>query len=151
MFYGEYSHAVDAKGRTAVPSAFRPQLAAGAVVSMGAEGRLVIWPEATWTAFLLTHPITAGTPAEQRAALRPLFAGARDLELDGQGRLLLHPAHRRFASIGDRVTFVGMGQYIEVCSTERWEEETRNLTPEIFTELTDRINPLGFITQAAAS
>ena len=38
---------------------------------------------------------------------------------------------------------MGMGEYVELCSTERWEEETRELTPEFFTELTDRINPHG--------
>jgi hypothetical protein len=43
-----------------------------------------------------------------------------------------------------------MGEYVELCSTERWEEETRELTPEFFTELTDRINPMGFIAHAPA-
>ena len=46
--------------------------------------------------------------------------------------------------------FVGMGEYVELCATERWEEETRELTPEFFTELTDRINPMGFIAPTPA-
>jgi MraZ protein len=148
MLLGQFDHAVDAKGRVAVPAQFRPQLAAGAVVSIGPEGRLVIWPNPAWEAHLRTLTITAGTPAEQRKYLRRVNAGTRDVDLDGQGRLLLHPSHREFASIRERATFVGMGEYVELCSTERWEEETRELTPDFFTELTDRINPMGFIAHA---
>ncbi|MGA8016580.1 MAG: cell division/cell wall cluster transcriptional repressor MraZ [Candidatus Dormiibacterota bacterium] len=147
MFHGEYSHAVDAKGRTAVPSTFRRDLAGGAVISIGAEGRLVIWPTDAWNDHLRSLPITGGTPEEQRRYLRPLNAYTRDVELDAQGRMLLHPSHRQFAGIEERVTFVGMGQYVELCSTERWEEDVRELTPEFFTELTDRINPMGFIAR----
>ena len=149
MFHGQFDHAVDAKGRVAVPAAFRPQLASGAVVSIGAEGRLVIWPSADWDIHLRTLPITSGSPAEQRTYLRRLNAGTRDVELDFQGRLLLHPSHREFAGIRERATFVGMGNYIELCATERWEDEGRELTPEFFTELIDRINPLGLISPTA--
>ena len=148
MLLGQFDHAVDAKGRVAVPAQFRPQLAAGAVVSIGPEGRLVIWPNPAWEAHLRTLTITAGTPAEQRKYLRRVNAGTRDVDLDGQGRLLLHPSHREFASIRERATFVGMGEYVELCSTERWEEETRELDSRVLTELTDRINPMGLIAHA---
>jgi MraZ protein len=150
MFHGQFDHAVDPKGRVAVPAQFRPQLAPGAVVSIGPEGRLVIWPTSAWDAHLLTLPITAGTPAEQRTYMRRVNAGTRDVELDAQGRLLLHPSHREFAAIRERATFVGMGEYVELCATERWAEETRELTPEFFTELTDRINPMGLIAPTPA-
>lgn len=89
--------------------------------------------------------ITAGTPAEQRSYLRKINSATRDIELDGQGRLLLHPTHREFATIRDRATFVGMGEYVELCSTERWEQETSEGTSDFFTALADRINPMGFI------
>jgi len=148
MLLGQFDHAVDAKGRVAVPAQFRPHLAPGAVVSIGPEGRLVIWPTSAYEAHLRTVSITAGTPAEQRKYLRRVNAGTRDVELDSQGRLLIHPSQREFASIRERATFVGMGEYVELCSTERWEEEARELTPEFFTELTDRINPMGFIAHA---
>jgi len=150
MLLGQFDHAVDAKGRVAVPAPFRPQLAAGAVVSIGPESRLVIWPTSAWETHLRHLTITAGTPAEQRKYLRRVNSGTRDVELDSQGRLLVHPSHRDFASIRDRATFVGMGEYIELCATERWEEEARELTPDFFTELTDRINPMGFIAPTPA-
>jgi len=150
MLHGQFDHAVDAKGRVAVPAQFRPQLVPGAVVSISPEGRLVIWPTSAWESHLRSLTITAGTPAEQRNYLRRVNAGTRDVDLDSQGRLLLHPSHREFAAIRERATFVGMGEYVELCATERWEEETRELTPDFFTELTDRINPMGFIAPTPA-
>jgi MraZ protein len=150
MFLGQFDHACDQKGRVAVPASFRPDLAAGAVVSIGPEGRLVIWPAARFDEHLRTLAISAGTPAEQRHYLRRINGGTRPADLDAQGRLLLHPAHREFAKIRERATFVGMGDHIELCSTERWEEESWEDSPEFFTELADRVNPLGYITPTPA-
>ena len=52
MFTGEYRHAVDGKGRLAVPARFRPQLAAGCVVLLpsryaAAFGDAVVYCDAT--------------------------------------------------------------------------------------------------------
>jgi len=150
VLHGQFDHAVDAKGRVAVPAQFRPHLAPGAVISIGVEGRLVIWPTSTWEIHLRNMTVTAGTPGEQRTYFRRLNANTRDVELDAQGRLLIHPSQRDFAGIRERATFVGMGEYVELCATERWEEEGRELTPDFFTDLTDRINPMGFISPPTA-
>jgi MraZ protein len=143
MFLGQFDHAMDPKGRVAVPASFRPGLASGAVVSIGLEGRLVIWPTSAFEDHLRTLPVTGGTPAEQRMYLRAINAGTRQADLDAQGRLLVHPAHREFAGIRDRATFIGMGDYIELCASDRWEGDLQRLTAETFTELSDRINPTG--------
>lgn len=143
MFRGQFDHAVDPKGRVAVPASFRPGLASGAVVSIGLEGRLVMWPTSAFEEHLRSLPVTGGTPAEQRMYLRAINSGTRPADLDAQGRLLLHPAHRDFAGIRDRATFIGMGDYVELCASDRWEADLRRLTADNFTELSDRINPTG--------
>ena len=150
MFEGQYDHAVDPKGRVAVPSAFRRDLAGGSVISIGPEGRLVIWPTPTWEMHLRSLPVTAGTPAEQRIYLRQVHARTREVDLDAQGRLLLSQPHREFAGIAERATFVGMGEYVELCSTERWEIDSAQVTSDFFTELTDRINPTGAVAPPSA-
>ena len=150
MFEGKYDHAVDPKGRVAVPSDFRRDLAGGSVISIGPEGRLVIWPNPAWEIHLRSLPVVAGTPSEQRTYFRQVHARTRQVELDAQGRLLLSQPHREFAGIAERATFVGMGDYVEVCSTERWEADSAHVTADFFTELTDRINPLGAAAPSAA-
>ena len=48
MFTGEYRHAVDDKGRLAVPSRFRAQLAGNIVVAWWLDACLAVFPMAAW-------------------------------------------------------------------------------------------------------
>jgi len=151
MFHGEYEHAVDVKGRVAIPAQFRRELAGDAVISVGPEGRLVIWPTAeAWNVHHASIRLTAGSPADQRRLESFTQARTGDVELDSQGRLLLGAVHRNFAGIRERATFIGMEDHIEVLATERWQEYTADLTPEFFTELYDRVNSTGAAAPGSA-
>uniref|UniRef100_UPI004049FA79 MraZ N-terminal domain-containing protein n=1 Tax=Candidatus Limnocylindrus sp. TaxID=2802978 RepID=UPI004049FA79 len=48
VFTGEYRHAIDGKGRVAVPARFRAQLDEGAFVSRWLDNCLAIFPRAAW-------------------------------------------------------------------------------------------------------
>lgn len=139
MFLGSYRHQVDSKGRVAVPAQFRRGLPPGSVVAYGPEGRLVIRAPEEWAAVESRHRLTAETPQEERRFLRHLFASARPVELDTQGRVLLDAEHRRFAGIEERAVFVGLGDCVEVVGEKRWDAEHGDLTPETFTALNDAV------------
>jgi hypothetical protein len=77
VFTGEYRHTVDAKGRLAVPSKFRAQLAGGAVVSRWLDLCLAIWPRDGWERLaskVAALPIVENPGA--RAFSRFVFASA---------------------------------------------------------------------------
>ena len=139
MFIGSYHHQVDGKGRVAVPAQFRKGLPPGSVVAVGSEGRLVIRPPDEWSSVEQRFRLTADTPAEERRYLRFLYASAREVDLDAQGRLLLTEDHRRWGSIGDRAVFVGLGNVVEVVGEDVWERENAELDPDAFTNLGDRV------------
>ena len=139
MFIGSYRHGVDAKGRVAVPAQFRKGLPPGSVVSIGAEGRLVIRPPEEWTAVEQRFRLTSDTPADERRYLRALYASAREVELDAQGRLLLIDEHRRWAGISERAVFVGLGNCVEIVGEDVWDRENADLDPTAFTALGDRV------------
>ena len=139
MFIGSYRHQVDGKGRVAVPAQFRKGLPQGSVVAIGTEGRLVIRPPEEWNAVEQRFRLTADTAAEERRYLRALYASAREVELDGQGRLLLGEEHRRWAGISDRAVFVGLGNVVEVVGEDSWDRENADLDPAAFTALGDRV------------
>jgi transcriptional regulator MraZ len=139
VFIGSYRHQVDAKGRVAVPAQLRRGLPAGSVVAIGAEGRLVIRPPEEWGSMEQRFRLTAETPAEERRYLRALYASAREVELDAQGRLLLSDEHRRWAAIGERAVFVGLGNVVEVVGEDTWDRENADLDPAAFTALGDRV------------
>jgi MraZ protein len=140
VFIGSYRHQVDSKGRVAVPAQLRKGLPPGSVVAIGAEGRLVIRPPDEWSSMEQRFRLTADTPAEERRYLRALYASAREVELDAQGRLLLIDEHRRWAGVGDRAVFVGLGNVVEVVGEETWERENADLDPAAFTALGDRVS-----------
>jgi MraZ protein len=142
VFYGTYRHAVDSKGRVALPAQYRRDLT-GAVLAPGGESRLVIRPLHEWTAYENHFRLTAQSSAQERQFIRHLYAQAREVEVDAQGRILLSPEHRAFARIADRAVFVGVSNAVEIVGEDLWDAESSTLTPETFTELGDRIGRSG--------
>jgi MraZ protein len=142
VFFGSFRHAVDSKGRVALPAQFRRDLA-GAVLAPGAENRLVIRPAQEWQDYEQRFRLTAESSAEQRLFMRHLYAAAREVEVDAQGRILLTPEHRSFAQIEDRAVFVGVSNVVEIVGEAVWDGESGGLDAQTFTELGDRVGRPG--------
>ncbi len=140
MLIGSYRHGVDSKGRVAIPAPLRRSLDPGSVIAKGAERRLVIYPPTEWAATEARYRVTAETGPQERAFIRQLYASARPVELDAQGRLLLDQDHRRHAEIGERVVFVGLGNVVEVVGEPVWDREQQDADADAFTALNDSVN-----------
>ena len=121
MFMGEYNHTIDAKGRLIVPSKFREALGDTFVVTKGLDGCLFVYDNEEWQAFeekLRSLPITN---KEARQFARFFLAGAAEVEVDKQGRILVPNILREFAQINKEVVLIGVASRIEIWSKERFE------------------------------
>ena len=121
MFMGEYNHTIDAKGRLIVPSKFREALGDTFVVTKGLDGCLFVYDNEEWQAFeekLRSLPITN---KEARQFARFFLAGAAEVEVDKQGRILVPNILREFAQISKDVVLIGVASRIEIWSKERFE------------------------------
>lgn len=121
MFMSEYNHTIDAKGRLIIPSRFREALGEEFVVSKGMDGCLFVYANEDWNAFeqkLTSLPLIN---KEARQFARFFLAGAAQVELDKQGRILLPAGLREFAGLDKDVVLVGVGSRIEIWSREKWE------------------------------
>ena len=121
MFMGEYNHTIDAKGRLIVPSKFREALGDTFVVTKGLDGCLFVYDNEEWQAFeekLRSLPITN---KEARQFARFFLAGAVEVEVDKQGRILVPNILREFAQISKDVVLIGVASRIEIWSKERFE------------------------------
>jgi MraZ protein len=121
MFMSEYNHTVDAKGRLIMPSKFREALGEEFVVSKGMDGCLFVYTNEDWNAFeqkLTSLPLIN---KEARNFARFFLAGAAQVELDKQGRILLPAGLREFAGLDKDVVLVGVGSRIEIWSKEKWD------------------------------
>lgn len=121
MFMGEYNHTIDAKGRLIVPSKFRELLGDTFVVTKGLDGCLFVYDNEEWNAFeekLKSLPITN---KEARQFVRFFLAGAAEVEVDKQGRILVPNILREFAQISKDVVLIGVASRIEIWSKERFD------------------------------
>ena len=120
MFTGEYRHAIDAKGRVAVPARFRAELAAGAFVSRWIDTCLGIFPRSEWEKLADRVAALPVSDAGARAFSRFVFSGAFEFLLDAQGRLVLPPALREFAGLTSDAVVVGARDHIELWEPGSW-------------------------------
>ena len=122
MFMGEYNHTIDTKGRLIIPSKFREALGDGFVVTKGLDGCLFVYDNAEWTAFEEKLKALPMTNKESRKFVRFFLAGAAEVEVDKQGRILVPQTLREFAGLDKDVDLTGNLNRIEIWSKEKWSE-----------------------------
>jgi MraZ protein len=133
VFTGEYRHAVDDKGRIAVPARFRTQLEGGAVVAKWLDTCLAIFPKSAWDELAAKVGSLPMTDPNARLLQRRLFAGALETELDRQGRVLLPQGLREFAGLQEEAVVLGSRDHAEVWTPARWTEYSQGLEdPDAF-------------------
>jgi MraZ protein len=135
VFTGEYRHAVDVKGRIAVPARFRAQLDGGAVVARWLDTCLAIFPMAAWEELSAKVGSLPVTDPNARLLQRQLFAGAFETELDRQGRVLVPQGLRAFAGLEDEAMVLGSRDHAEIWAPARWETYSESLDdPDAFAQ-----------------
>ncbi|HEY4189249.1 MAG TPA: division/cell wall cluster transcriptional repressor MraZ [Candidatus Limnocylindrales bacterium] len=135
MFTGEYRHAVDGKGRVAVPARFRGQLADGAVVARWIDSCLAIFPMTAWNDLSNRVGSLPITDANARLLQRQLFAGAIETELDAQGRVLVPQGLRTYAGLETETLVLGSRDHAELWAPARWAAYSRSLDdPDAFAQ-----------------
>jgi MraZ protein len=127
VFTGEYRHAVDEKGRLAVPARFRAQLEGGCVVARWLDTCLAIFPMPAWELLSTKVGSLPMTDPNARLLQRQLFAGAQETELDRQGRVLVPQGLRAFAGLVSEAMVLGSRDHAEIWAPARWEEYSQAL------------------------
>jgi MraZ protein len=143
MFMGEYGHTIDAKGRIIVPVKLRESLGDNFIITKGLDNCLFVYTNEEWQRFeekLKTLPLTN---KNARTFTRFFLAGAADVELDKQGRILIPSVLREFASLQKDVVFVGVGSRIEIWSKESWNDSISNYDDNM-DEVAENMDSLGF-------
>jgi len=140
VFTGEFRHAIDGKGRVAVPARFRADLAPGAHVTRWIDNCVAIFPNQAWQELAERVSDLRFADAGARAFSRFLFSGAFDVELDGQGRVVLPASLRHFAGLKSEAVVVGAAGHIELWEPGRWDAVSAEMSSDEFAE---RISNLG--------
>ena len=128
MFRGVQHINMDAKGRMAIPSRQRESLLAQCegrvVITIDTQSNcLAVYPLPEWERIEAdVQALPALNPGVKRFQ-RLVLGYASDLELDGNGRILLPQPLRDYARLEKKVVLVGQGNKFELWSEDLWLAE----------------------------
>jgi len=128
VFRGINTVNLDAKGRLAMPARYREQLNDGCggrlVVTIDTNHRcLLLYPLPEWEQIeRQIESLSSFDPMSQRVK-HLLIGHANDLEMDGNGRILLPQELRLYAGLEKHICLIGQGKKLEIWSQEAWGQQ----------------------------
>ena len=126
MFYGEYIHTLDRKGRLILPSRFRDVSKQHGIekffVTRGLDKCIFMFSEEEWKTQEQKFKNMSFTKQESRSFNRMFFSGAVETIPDKQGRFLIPQYLKDFANIKRETVLIGVSNRIEIWNNETWKE-----------------------------
>ena len=145
MFKGSDPINMDAKGRMAIPTRYRTML------DEICSGDLVITIDMKSTCLTLS-PLPEWKKFEEKVAALPalddlaemlsrfVVGQAKDLQVDGSGRILIPPELRDYAQLEKKLVLVGRTRRLEIWSEDNWNAERQKSQENYRGMLLDREN-----------
>ncbi|MFB3891903.1 MAG: division/cell wall cluster transcriptional repressor MraZ [Phycisphaerae bacterium] len=133
LFVGEFETTIDSKHRLAINAALRETMVPdedgeGFVLVLGPDRHLCLYPDKSYRK-LLAQMGSSPLPTRSAKKIDLLFATARLLKMDSQGRIVLPEKSMARAVISDRVTLLGQNDHIEIWPTDEWEKHVAESLP----------------------
>ncbi len=123
MLIGQYNSKLTDKDRISVPKKFREELGEELIVAKWYGSCLILVSKDTWEKLLLRLVGDSKLVTEPvRDIDRFVLASAFEIKLDSQGRFIVPEILRAYAEIKFEVTFIGLGDRVEVWSSEKWKD-----------------------------
>lgn len=142
MFYGEFEHALDRKGRLIIPARFREALKEHYIerffITRGLDKCLFMFAEDEWRLQEQKFKSMSFTKSEYRRFNRVYFSGACELVPDKQGRVLIPAYLKDYAEIKKEVYIIGVSNRIEIWSRKNWQDYY-STAKEAFEEVAEKL------------
>lgn len=142
MFIGEYQHILDNKNRLALPSKFRRKFKGKAVITRGLDSSLFIYPIGAWKEIAGNLGSMPVGEKMTRSFVRLMLAGAMDVEIDSQGRVLIPDYLKRHADLKKKVIIAGLYNRLEIWNEQLWNNY-KNEAVKNQDEIAEQLGKLG--------
>jgi len=128
MIIGQYSSNISKKRRVAIPVKYRQILGSSFILTRWYENCLALVAKDEWDSLVrkllgeakgITEPV--------RDTDRFLLSQAYELEPDEQGRVVIPKKLIKYAGIGEKLVFLGLGNRIEIWDENIWQEKEREI------------------------
>ena len=122
MLIGEYRSKVGNKKRVSLPKKFRKELGEDLILTRGYEDALVLVNKSMWQT--IAKEVVNGSFINKniRDTSRFLVGSAKEIQTDSQGRFVIPEALYEHAQISEEVVFIGLVNWIEIWSKDKWLE-----------------------------
>ena len=126
MFYGEYSHGVDRKGRIILPARFRDICKEYGIekffITRGLDKCIFMFNEEEWRSQEKKFKGLSFTKQESRSFNRLFFSGAIEVVPDKQGRFIIPQYLKKYAGIRKETVIIGVSNRIEIWDAQIWQD-----------------------------
>lgn len=126
MFRGANKLTLDTKGRMVMPTRYRERLqercGGKVVVTVDKDQCLLLYPMPDWEEIERKLMRLPSFDPRARRLQRLMVGHATELDLDANGRLLLPPNLREFASLTRDAVLIGQGMRFELWDEEKWNQ-----------------------------
>ena len=130
MFYGEYNHTIDRKGRLIIPSKLREVCKEYTIerffLTRGLDKCIFMFAEDEWRNQEQKFKNLSFTKQESRSFNRMFFAGAVDAVPDRQGRFIIPQYLKDYANIKRDTIIIGVSNRIEIWDRNTWQQLYEN-------------------------
>ncbi|MGI6297049.1 MAG: division/cell wall cluster transcriptional repressor MraZ [Minisyncoccales bacterium] len=131
MLIGEYKYNLDDKKRLTMPSKFRTILGKKAIVTKGIDGCLFMYSEKAWKELAEKIAKLPFSQSNARSFSRIMLAGAMDVLIDSNGRILIPDYLKEYAGLDKKVVVAGLYSRIEVWDEDKWDKYNKENTDRI--------------------
>lgn len=131
MLLGTYQVKVSSGRRVFIPSPLRQELGEKYILAKWYEECLVLVAEDSWNALykrlvgdnkIIVSPI--------RETERFILGSAYNTLPDEQGRIVIPEILTIFAKLTDEISFIGLGDRVEIWDSKIWDEKQKSLSKE---------------------
>ena len=126
MFYGEYQHGIDRKGRVILPAKFREAYKEYEIerffLTRGLDKCIFMFTDQEWRVQEQKFKNMSFTKQQTRSFNRMFFSGAIDVVPDKQGRFIIPPYLKEYAEIKKDTVVIGVSNRIEIWDRKIWAD-----------------------------
>jgi MraZ protein len=127
VFRGATKVVLDAKGRLAIPTRYRERLvsrcAGQIVVTVDKDHCLLVYPMQDWEELERKLVRLPSMNKVARNIVRIMVGYATEVEMDGNGRILISRELRDFAGLDKAAMLIGQGNKFELWDEDAWIEK----------------------------
>ncbi len=127
MLIGEHKSKIGDKKRVSLPRKFRDEIGEDLILTRGYEKALILVNKKMWENVAKEVMNGSFTNKDIRDTSRFLVGGAKEIEMDAQGRFVIPESLFSHAGLSSDIVFVGLINWIEIWDADKWQERLNYL------------------------